>query len=324
MKTRAEGPSGPCAQGSGTLSTNIDRVREALALVEGKGGAFARARSALRIGLLGRGIGASLTPAMHEAEGRRLGLVYRYDLIDFDRLGLGDADLGAMLDAVRSAGYCGVNVTYPFKQAVIPLLDALSGEAEAIGAVNTVVFGPDGTVGHNTDCYGFAQSLRQGLGVVPVAHVVQFGAGGAGAAVAQALAELGALTLDIVDVDHNRAEALARQVASANGTLTRGMTPDTFVDLVDIASGIVNATPVGMEKVPGVPFDPGLLKPHQWVADIIYFPRETDLIRAARAAGCRVLPGGSMAVYQAVRAFKLFSGVEPDAMEMAKTFAVHA
>jgi shikimate dehydrogenase len=94
--------------------------------------------------------------------------------------------------------------------------------------------------------------------------------------------------------------------------------------VVDLAAGIVNATPVGMEKLPGLPFDPTLLKRHQWVADIIYFPRETELIKQARTLGCRVLPGGGMAVYQAVRAFRLFSGIEPDSAEMAKTFAAYA
>jgi shikimate dehydrogenase len=113
-------------------------------------------------------------------------------------------------------------------------------------------------------------------------------------------------------------------VASANGTLTRALVPERFAEVVGEASGVVNATPVGMEKLPGLPFDPGLLAPHQWVADIIYFPRETELVRRAREIGCRVLPGGRMAVYQAVRAFQLFSGREPDPTEMAKTFAAYA
>jgi shikimate dehydrogenase len=299
-------------------------VRKTLARIEGERPLVNGSASSVRIGLLGRGIGASLTPIMHEVEGRRLGLDYRYDLVDFDRLGLEDSDLGAVLEALRERGFRGVNVTYPFKQAIIPLLDNLSGEASAIGAVNTVVLSGQGAEGQNTDCYGFAQSLRQGLGVVPVSRVVQIGAGGAGAAVAQALAELGAMEIDIVDVDLARAEALAKQVASANGTLTRALVPERFAEVVGEASGVVNATPVGMEKLPGLPFDPGLLAPHQWVADIIYFPRETELVRRAREIGCRVLPGGRMAVYQAVRAFQLFSGREPDPTEMAKTFAAYA
>lgn len=306
------------------MPSQIDRVREALARIEGERPLVTSSGASGRIGLLGRAIGASLTPIMHETEGRRLGLDYRYDLVDFDWLGLEDSDLGAMLKAVRERSFRGVNVTYPFKQTIIPLLDHLSGEASAIGAVNTVVFSDRGAEGHNTDCYGFAESLRQGLGVVPISRVVQIGAGGAGAAVAQALAQLGAMDIVIVDVDLSRAEALAKQVALANGTLTRGMVPERLVEVLEDASGVVNATPVGMEKLPGLPFDPGLLQPHQWVADIIYFPRETELVRLARDIGCRVLPGGGMAVYQAVRAFQLFSGHEPEAAEMARTFAAYA
>lgn len=306
------------------MPSQIDRVREALARVEGARSVPPTGAPRVRIGLVGRGIGASLSPVMHETEGRRLGLDYRYDLIDFDRLALEDGDLGAVLAAARERGFRGVNVTYPFKQAIIPLLGGLAGEASAIGAVNTVVFSPDGAEGHNTDCFGFAQSLRQGLGVVPLTRVLQVGAGGAGAAVAQALAEMGAMQIDIVDVDPRRAQALAAQVASVNGTLTRGMGPGGLEGAVAEASGVVNATPVGMEKLPGLPLDPGLLQPHQWVADIIYFPRETEFIRRARAIGCRALPGGGMAVYQAVRAFALFSGREPDAAEMTKTFAAYA
>ena len=299
-------------------------MREALARVEAERASMAPAPVSVRIGLLGRGIGASLTPVMHETEGRRLGLAYRYDLIDFDRLGLDDADLGAVLAEVTRLGFRGVNVTYPFKQAIIAHLDALSSEAQAIGAVNTVVLAEGRSAGHNTDCWGFAQSVRQGLGAVPVAHVVQVGAGGAGAAVAQALAELGATEIDIIDVDLARAKALAAQVHAANGTLTRALPPDQFDAVIGLASGVVNATPVGMDKLPGLPFDPTLLMPRQWVADIIYFPRETALIRAARGRGCRVLPGGGMAVYQAVRAFGLFSGLEPDPASMAETFAAFA
>ncbi len=279
---------------------------------------------AIEIGLLGRGIGASLTPIMHEHEGRRLGLAYRYDLIDFDVLGLDDVDLGLMLESVGAAGYRGVNVTFPFKQAILPMLDELSASAQRVGGVNTVVFHGHRRHGHNTDCFGFAESMRYGLGAVDMHTVVQVGAGGAGGAVAQALADLGVQRLAIVDVDARRAGQLAKRVASANGISVTQYGPEALGDLLPAASGLVNATPVGMEKLPGMPVDPALLKPSQWVADIIYFPRETELIRRAQALGCKVLPGGGMAVFQAVRAFELFAGVAPDSAEMARTFAVYA
>lgn len=307
------------------MSSQDERVRHAFAAIDGERSMPALpSAEPVRIGLLGRGIGASLTPIMHEAEGRRLGLSYRYDLIDFDRLGLDDADLGAVLEAARALGYWGLNVTYPFKQAIIPLLDALAPEAAAIGAVNTVVLRDGRRVGHNTDCWGFAQSARQGLGKVQLDHVVLLGAGGAGAAVAHALVQLGAMTIDIVDADIAKAEALARQVQAASGTRTQGLVPAELGEVISLAAGVVNATPVGMEKHPGTPFDTGLLRRRQWVADIVYFPRETALLRSAQALGCRILPGGGMAIYQAVRAFHLFSGIEPDATEMGRTFAAYA
>ena len=278
----------------------------------------------VHIGLLGRGIGASLTPVMHEAEGRRLGLAYRYDLLDFDRLGLPDSDLGAVLDAVEAYRFAGVNVTYPFKQTILPLLHELAPEAEAIGAVNTVVLRDGKRTGHNTDCWGFAMSFRQGLGDALRERVVQVGAGGAGAAVAHALLDLGTGTVDLVDADAGRAQGLARQLRDTRQAKVRVVPPGELSEAIRGASGLVNATPVGMEKYPGTPIDPALLEASQWVADIVYFPRETELIVRARGRGCRVLPGGGMAVYQALRAFALFTGREPDALEMSRTFSVHA
>ncbi len=276
------------------------------------------ASGSVTIGLVGRGIGASLSPLMHEREGQRLGLDYRYHLIDFDRLGLGDQSLDAVLAEARLLGFAGLNVTYPFKQAVLPLLDEMAADAAAIGAVNTVVFGDSRTMGHNTDCWGFAQSFREGLVGVGKGRVLQLGSGGAGAAVSQALLQEGVRKLDIFDTDPERAQALADRL--------RGLF-DAEIGVVDDlatsaarADGIVNATPVGMAKHPGLPLDGDLLTPRHWVADVVYFPLETAFISHARALGCRVLPGGGMAVYQAVRAFELFTGIQPDVAAMTETF----
>lgn len=307
------------------MSSQNDRVRHALAVInDERARPISDAAPNVRIGLLGRGIGSSLTPIMHEAEGRRLGLAYRYDLIDFDRLGLEDGDLGTVLELASASGYEGLNVTYPFKQAIIPLLDDLAPEAAAIGAVNTVVLRNGSRTGHNTDCWGFGQSLRTSLGSAAVERVLQIGAGGAGAAVAHALVQLGAMAIDIVDDDAHRAEALAQRVNETTGVQTQALSPDRLGDVIGLADGVVNATPVGMEKHPGLPFVPALLHRRQWVADVIYFPRETELLRQARDLGCRVLPGGGMAIYQAVRAFRLFTGIEPDAVEMGSTFTAYA
>lgn len=279
------------------------------------------ARGAIHIGLLGRGIGASLSPAMHRREGERLGLDYHYHLIDFDALGLGNDDLGEVIGILERVGFSGLNVTHPFKQAVIAHLGSLSGDAAAIGAVNTVLFRPEGRVGHNTDCWGFAESVRVGMPNATRRRVLQLGAGGAGAAVAQALLELGVEELSIYDVEEGRAGALAAQLARSGSRVRVAGSVEATVGAVD---GIVNATPVGMDKYPGTPIDPDLIDPAQWVADIIYFPRVTELIARARDRGCATLPGAGMAIFQAVKAFELFTGHEPSRAGMTETFEAAA
>lgn len=281
-----------------------------------------RAGETTLVGLIGRGIQASRTPAMHELEAERQGSACTYVLIDFDRLGLADCALGDVLEAVRGSGFAGVNVTHPFKQAIIPLLDDLSTEAAAIGAVNTVVLRDGKAVGHNTDCWGFTEAFRTGMPGVSLDRVVQFGAGGAGAAVAYALLQMGVRELSIVDTDGARATALAehmRNVSRADVTSTADS-----ANAISQASGIVNATPVGMKKYPGMPFDRALLTPHNWVAEIIYFPTETELLCHARGLGCKVLPGIGMAIGQAVRAFELFTGRATDMTSMANHFETAA
>jgi len=270
------------------------------------------------VGLAGRGIEGSRSPSMHEREGRRLGISYRYILIDFDRLGLNDSEIGTVVQAASRLGFAGLNVTHPFKQAVISSLDALSPEADLIGAVNTVVMRDGRCVGHNTDSWGFAESLRQSGSALPIGRVVLFGAGGAGAAVAHALDQLGVGRLAIIDQDTERAKALAGRLRSRS---VRSIEASREVETeIARAEGVVNATPVGMASYPGTPFPPTLLSAGQWVADIVYFPERTELLRAAGETGCRTIPGSGMAVYQAVRAFELFTGVKPDAVSMVRHF----
>jgi shikimate dehydrogenase len=271
------------------------------------------------IGLVGRGIQSSRTPKMHELEGARLGLVYRYVLVDFDQLGLPDSALGAILKSSRAKGFAGLNVTHPFKQSVIAHLDALTSEAEAIGSVNTIVFGKSDTVGHNTDSWGFAESFREGMADAPLGRIVQFGAGGAGAAVAYALMDLGVGELSIIDTDWARATALCAAMGRRfPGRIRAEADPARALRAAD---GLVNATPVGMVKYPGMPFAESLLSSRHWVAEIVYLPVETELLRKARALGCSTLPGTGMAIYQAVRAFELFTGKAPDRHAMAVHFA---
>ncbi len=275
---------------------------------------------AILAGLIGRGIQLSRTPALHEHEGDAQALRYLYRLIDADQLGVDDSALPRLLDAAQHTGFTGLNITYPFKQAILPLLDELSDEARGIGAVNTVVFKEGKRVGHNTDCLGFAEGLRRGLADAARRQVVQMGAGGAGAAVAHALLSEGVERLVLFEVDVARAQALVDNLNAHFGAGRAALGSDLASALAE-ADGLVNTTPVGMAKLPGTPLPIELLQARLWVAEIIYFPLETELLRAARALGCRTLDGSSMAVFQAVKAFELFSGRPADAQRMQAHFA---
>lgn len=268
------------------------------------------------VGLIGAGIGGSLSPAMHEEEGSRLGLHYVYRRIDLEALKLDVAALPDLLLAAERMGFNGLNITYPCKQAVIPLLDELSDDARALGAVNTVLFKDGKRIGHNTDWSGFARAFQRGLSDVSLERVVQLGAGGAGAAVAHAALTMGAQTLTLFDVDASRAASLAAELQKrfADRTVTAGESSDAALgETLAAANGLIHATPTGMAKLPGLPLPAELLHRDLWVADIVYFPIRTALLRAAEALGCRTLTGGGMAVYQAVDAMRIFTGREPDA-----------
>ncbi|MGC5036044.1 shikimate dehydrogenase [Streptomyces sp. DT190] len=268
-------------------------------------------------GLIGSGIGPSLSPALHEREADRQGLRLLYRLIDIDPLGLPPEAVGDLVRAARDLGFDGLNITHPCKQLVLEHLDALAPQAEALGAVNTVVFEDGRAVGHNTDVTGFAASFARGLPDAPLERVVQLGAGGAGAAVAHALLTLGAGHVTVVDALPGRAAALADALNRAFGTdRAAAASPDRQAGLLAHADGIVHATPTGMAAHPGLPLPAGLLHPGLWVAEVVYRPLETELLRTARALGCATLDGGGMAAFQAADAFRLFTGREPDAARM--------
>jgi shikimate dehydrogenase len=271
------------------------------------------------IGLIGSGIGGSLTPAMHEKEGSTLGLNYVYRRIDLQALGLDPSALPDLLDAAERMGYDGLNITYPCKQSVIPLLDDLDPDARALGAVNTVVLKDGKRIGYNTDGSGFARAFQRGLPGAPMERVVQLGAGGAGAAVAHAALTMGARTLTLFDSDAARAASLAAELAARfpDRVVTSG---GDLRETLASASGLIHATPTGMAKLPGLPLPADYLHKELWVAEIVYFPLETELLKAAKALGCRTVSGGGMAVCQAVDALRIFTGREPDAERMFAHF----
>jgi shikimate dehydrogenase len=272
----------------------------------------------LLAGLIGAGIQRSLTPALHEEEGRHQGLRLHYQLIDLDRDPRGAAALPTLLQAARTMGFAGLNITYPCKQSVTSLLDELSDEASAMGAVNTVVSRDGRLVGYNTDGSGWRWGFERALPSADLSRVVLLGAGGAGSAIAHAALQMGARDLVVVDRDAARAAALAAELTPLYPGRCRA--EPLANDVLRGASGLIHATPTGMDKLPGLPLPEDLLHSRLWVAEVVYFPLETALLKAARARGCAVVDGGTMAVGQAIGAFRLITGVEPDAARMDAHF----
>jgi shikimate dehydrogenase len=273
-------------------------------------------RAAYQVGLLGSDLGLSLAKVVHEQEARELGIGYRYRVLDVQE-NPAYGDLPSALVQLKSAGYAGTNITHPFKKSILSELDELSPDAEALGAVNTVIFSDDRSVGHNTDWFGFASSVEIQLAGAAKRNVVQLGAGGAGVAVAHALLRAGVEDLVLLGRDRSRTsdsvEALRRihpDVAVSGGTL------DDMAGHLETADGLVNTTPMGMPAHPGSPVPSALLRPEMWIHDIVYMPLVTQLMRDARSAGCLTLGGEHMFVYQAAENFRLFTGIQPDTGRM--------
>ncbi|TFF24868.1 shikimate dehydrogenase [Jiella endophytica] len=269
----------------------------------------------LTLGLIGAGIGLSRTPAMQEAEGMAHGYRTVYRLFDTGQMA-SPPPLGDLLKAMELTGYAGLNITYPYKIAVLEQLDELGPEAEALGAVNTIVLRGGRRIGYNTDLGGFADSFAREMAGAKRRRVLQIGAGGAGMAVAFALLDNGVEELCVFDIDRLRAESLVAIAARRFGPARLRL-----VHAVDgTYDGIVNATPIGTDKRPGTPYPLERLTPEIFVADVNYFPLETELVKAAKAKGCLAMGGAGMAVGQAVRSFRHFTGLDADPGRMMATF----
>lgn len=281
-------------------------------------------QQAMLVGLIGANIQKSLSPALFEDACTAVGIRGHYHLMDLDQLS--GRSLSDLIRAARAAGFKGVNITYPCKEAVLPLLDDVSTEARQIGAVNTVSIAADGrTKGYNTDRIGFKRAFEEELcaGSVRDKVVVLVGAGGAGRAVAFALFDLGVETLLVSDKSTDQARRLVAALVGEFGAGCAHVETDPAAALTK-AAGVVNATPVGMLGIPGSPIPVGAITARHCVADVIYTPLETDLIKAARAKEARVMGGAAMCIHQAAETFKLLTGLSADLRRMRRTFTAAA
>jgi shikimate dehydrogenase len=265
-------------------------------------------------GLIGAPIAHSASPAMHERAADALGVRCHYQLIEV--AGAGREELRTLLEGVRRLGFAGVNVTFPYKEMVVDLLDELSSDAAAMGAVNTVLVCNDRLVGHNTDSTGFAKAATDLVEESRQGTVAVIGAGGVGRAIAFALAGLGVAEIRIFDANRAKAENLAKLLRTRSGAVVATSVADALLGAV----GLVNATPVGMLPGRGTPVPAALLHDGLWVADAVYSPLWTPLLTDAKARNARTMTGRELAIHQAAGAFELFTGLTPSIDVMGNAF----
>jgi shikimate dehydrogenase len=262
------------------------------------------------VALIGRPLRRRHSQVMHDAAFGANGIDASYELREIE-----PADLPAFVAEARDPGWFGFQVTAPYKQAIMDLLDEIEPEAAAIGAVNSVERRGDGAlVGFNTDAPGFALAVERDLGIgFADATVVVVGAGGAARAVAHAAVSGGASELLVAARRLEQAEALAGGLDGRADAIA--LADPALAGALARADLVVNATTVGM-LAPGSVVDPGALGEGTAVFDLVYVPPETELVRGARARGLRAANGAEMLVAQAEIAFARWTGVEGSAAVM--------
>ena len=277
------------------------------------------------IGLIGKPLAHSTSPAFQQAALDHCGVDARYELWEAEAEALPD-----VVERMRRGDCLGANVTIPHKERIIDLLDALDPLAERIGAVNTVINRDGRLRGHNTDILGFVQALRRDGDFDPRGcHAVVLGAGGAARAVAVALIDGGAASLIVTDIDQARAVSFLGHLGGEGHTMLRSV-PPAGAELAAAASAcqlLVNCTPIGMRHSAAendTPIPPELIPPGVLVFDLVANPPETRLLAEARRRGARTVSGIAMLVYQGAESFRLWTGLEPplDVMRRAARGAV--
>lgn len=262
----------------------------------------------VKLGLIGDNITRSKSPKLHRTAGQLAGLDVTYDRLIPKDLNL---TFDQTFEQARNAGFRGINVTYPYKEQVTAKVTVSDPLVRAIGAVNTVVFGPQGPEGHNTDYSGFMSAYRMILGNTAPGVVCLIGTGGVGKAVAFGLLGLKATTIRCVDLDPVKAEALATALRETGSDTKIEIATDP-VEAAKTADGIINCTPLGMVGIGGSPLPRAAMSNARWAFDAVYTPVETEFLQDAKATGLSVISGYELFFGQGIDAWQFFTGIDLD------------
>ena len=262
----------------------------------------------LRLGLIGDNIARSKSPLLHVEAGRLCGIEVGYERLVPADMGIG---FEAVFERCRESGFHGINITYPYKEQVVPLVSIDAPGVRRIGACNTVLFAGFRASGYNTDHSGFLAAYRDAFGRRDPGTVAMAGAGGVGKAIAFALAELGCRRLCLYDPRKGRAMRLAQSIG-AGPTGMAVEVCDSIGEAANGAQGLVNCTPLGMAGNPGTAIPAALMDKAHWAFDAVYTPVETEFLKNARSARLEIMSGYELYFHQGVDAFRLFTGRDVD------------
>ncbi|MGF1650000.1 MAG: shikimate dehydrogenase family protein [Hyphomicrobiaceae bacterium] len=271
----------------------------------------------IRLGLIGDNIAKSQAPRLHRLAGMQSGRHVTYERLVPAELGLGFDDLFA---TVATSGYRGVNITYPYKERAAAKVIVRDPLVRAMGAVNTVIFEDGNAYGFNTDYSGFIAAYRRQRGEAPVGAVLLIGAGGVGKAVAFGLIALGLTDLRIVDLEAEKAHALADALRSIRPEVAISCGSDAVL-MAENAEGIVNCTPVGMVGHDGTPIERSAMGNAGWAFDAVYTPVETQFLADASAQGLEIISGYELFFGQGVGAWQIFTGLPLDEARLRRDLA---
>ncbi len=257
----------------------------------------------IRACVIGHPLKTTLSPVIHNYWFNAYGISGKYEALPVPPERLGDE-----MKRLAAEAYAGCNVTIPHKETVMPLCRTLDSSAKTIGAVNTILFTPDGMEGRNTDAFGYIENLRAHVPDLDwsTTNVLVLGAGGAARAIVHALKKQGVAHITIVNRSRNRADTLAREFACQTEDW------DNRHKALATATLVINTTSLGMTGQPPLGLDLPHLRKDAIVSDIVYVPLMTPLLQAAQEKGNRIVTGIGMLLHQARPAFQAWTGVMPD------------
>lgn len=259
------------------------------------------------LGLIGNSIDKSSAPFLHKMLGEVTHLNVDYRLND-----PGDSDQIAFektLNQLRSTGYCGANITFPFKQLALNYADIVDVSARSVGATNTLVFKDSKIFAFNTDYTGFISAYRSKRNDEPAGTVLMLGAGGVGRAVAFGLFQLGATELIVFDLNPHRAAGLVSSLRDSGFNARSINSSDLPQEALNV-EGIINCTPVGHYATPGLPIVPALIDSQRWAFDAVYVPIDTQFLKLAHSKGLALISGFDLFFNQGIDAFEAFTGIK--------------